>query len=135
MWKVIYSGKKNVPDKDKVRALYLHINAVGQQAAFEVLSSKYGRSISGLPKNRKMRFYPTWFRVHSEASREKLHKDIIRQKSFLDVVKEDRCADIATLDTSMQGLPSLRELLGDLMSHSYPKLLLFISADQHFYDN
>ena len=50
-------------------------------------------------------------------------------------VKEDRCADIATLDTSVQGLPSIRELLSDIMSHSYPKLPLFISADQHFYES
>ena len=135
MWKIIYSGKKNVPDKDKVRALYLHINAVGQQTAFEIFSSKYGRFIGGLPKIGKMRFYPTWFQVHSESSREKLRNAIIHQKSFLDVVKEDRCSDITTLDTSTQGLPSLRELLGDLMSHSCPKLPLFISADQYVYEN
>ena len=135
VWKVIYSGKKDIPDNEKVRALHVHINAVGQQHAFERLSNRYGTSNNGFPKNRKMRFYPTWFRVHSEQSREKLRKAILRQKSFCNVVRDDRCADIASLDTSSNGLPSLRELVGKIMSHKYPTLPLFVSADHHFYDN
>ena len=52
-WKVIYSGQKNQPESSKVRAYHIQINAVGQQAAFEILSTQYGRSSNGFSNKRK----------------------------------------------------------------------------------
>ena len=56
-------------------------------------------------------------------------------KSFSDMVREDQFVDIAAMDTNVQGVPLLSQLLGDLMSYSYPKLPLFISTDQTFYED
>ena len=134
-WKVIYTGQKNQPESEKIRAYHIQINAVGQQASFEKLSSTYGRSNNGFDSNRKMRFYPTWFRIHSENSREKFRKATLRQKNFCQLVQEDNCANIASLDSTIGDHPSLRSIICSLKSHAFPNLPLFISADQHFFEN
>lgn len=61
IWKIFYSGKKDQQEGDKVRALHIQLNAVGQQANFELLSSKYRQFNTSFANSRKLRFYPTWF--------------------------------------------------------------------------
>lgn len=76
-WKVIYAGNKGkIPDKDKVQALHVIVNAVGSQFSLDKLSDLYGKSDNGFPNNCKLRFYPHWLCLRSAVAQSKVLKAI-----------------------------------------------------------
>ena len=49
-------------------------------------------------------------------------------------IRDNRRADFESLDTIYEDLPSIRELIRDIVSHKYPTLPIFVSMDLHFYE-
>ena len=129
-WKPI-AGTRN-EGNGPVRAIHIEVDATYYHKALKLLSTTFGKGVSGFKDGRKMRFFASLKNAKSVETRASIRKAIERQRFFVSEVKRDYFSDILHLDVIPNGstLPTMREMIGQIKSIKFPHLKMIHSVDE-----